>query len=163
MVADGACRCHRGAGADRVRPISIGTLSCPRGLLSAYDAVGLGLVDEAEAPGWLGSCGPAPWMHDFFWLPIGRDLRTVRYQIDIAPPCEIGPPAATDVEAQTATAGRTRRSARDHALGDLHGVERRALAEVVAAGEQQFVLAPLRLADPSTNTSSIPAASRGLG
>jgi predicted acetyltransferase len=57
-----------GAGADRVRPISIGTLSCLySGFLSAYDALGLGLVDEAEAPGLARLFGgPAPWMHDFF-------------------------------------------------------------------------------------------------
>jgi predicted acetyltransferase len=52
----------------RVRPISIGTLSCLySGFLSAYDAVGLGLVDKAEAPGLARLFGgPAPWMHDFF-------------------------------------------------------------------------------------------------
>ena len=56
------------SGGDRVRPISIGTLSCLySGFLSAYDAVGLGLVDEAEAPGLARLFGgPAPWMHDFF-------------------------------------------------------------------------------------------------
>jgi predicted acetyltransferase len=57
-----------GAGADRVRPISIGTLSSLySGFLSAGDAVALGLVDEAAAPGLARLfAGPAPWMHDFF-------------------------------------------------------------------------------------------------
>jgi hypothetical protein len=57
-----------GAGADRVRPISIGTLSSLySGFLSAGDAVALGLVDEAAAPGLARLFGgPAPWMHDFF-------------------------------------------------------------------------------------------------
>jgi len=57
-----------GVGANRVRPISIGTLSSLySGFLSAADAVALGLVDEAVAPGLARLFGgPAPWMHDFF-------------------------------------------------------------------------------------------------
>jgi predicted acetyltransferase len=53
---------------DRVRPISIGTLSSLySGFLSAYDAVGLGLMNESEAPVLARLFGgPAPWMHDFF-------------------------------------------------------------------------------------------------
>jgi predicted acetyltransferase len=70
VVADGGVVSvsPAGAGADRVRPISIGTLSSLySGFLSAYDAVGLGLVDGAEAPGLARLFGgPAPWMHDFF-------------------------------------------------------------------------------------------------
>ena len=53
---------------ERVRPISIGTLSSLySGFLSAADAVALGLVDEAAAPALARLFGgPAPWMHDFF-------------------------------------------------------------------------------------------------
>jgi predicted acetyltransferase len=56
------------SGADRVRPISIGTLSSLySGFLSAYDAVGLGLVDASAAPSLARMFGgPAPWMYDFF-------------------------------------------------------------------------------------------------
>jgi len=56
------------AGGDRVRPISIGTLSSLySGFLAAGDAVALGLVDEAAAPGLVRLFGgSAPWMHDFF-------------------------------------------------------------------------------------------------
>jgi predicted acetyltransferase len=56
------------SGGERMRPISIGTLSSLySGLLSAGDAVGLGLVDAPDAP-MLARLfgGPAPWMHDFF-------------------------------------------------------------------------------------------------
>ena len=57
-----------GGASDRVRPISIGTLSAIySGSLSAADAVTFGLVDPSLAPG-LASLfgGPAPWMYDFF-------------------------------------------------------------------------------------------------
>ena len=71
VVADGGVvSVERVAGDERarVRPISIGTLSSLySGFLSAADAVALGLVDEAAAPGLARLFGgPAPWMYDFF-------------------------------------------------------------------------------------------------
>ena len=56
------------ASGGRVRPVTIGTLSSIyTGFLSPFDAVGLGLLDEDQAP-FLARLfgGPAPWMHDFF-------------------------------------------------------------------------------------------------
>ena len=57
-----------GGASDRVRPISIGTLSAIySGSLSAADAVTFGLVVAEAAPALdrlFG--GPAPWMYDFF-------------------------------------------------------------------------------------------------
>ena len=68
LAADGAVSVTAAEDAGRVRPISIGTLSSLySGFLSAYDAVGLGLVDESEASALARLFGgPAPWMHDFF-------------------------------------------------------------------------------------------------
>jgi len=68
VAADGAVSVTPAEDAGRVRPISIGTLSSLySGFLSAYDAVGLGLVDGSEAPVLARLFGgPAPWMHDFF-------------------------------------------------------------------------------------------------
>ena len=69
VVAEGgAVSVSPASGVGRVRPISIGTLSSLySGFLSAADAVALGLVDEAAAPGLARLFGgPAPWMHDFF-------------------------------------------------------------------------------------------------
>jgi hypothetical protein len=70
VVADGGVVSvsPAGAGADRVRPISIGTLSSLfSGFISAADAVALGLVDEtAGVPLARLFAGPTPWMHDFF-------------------------------------------------------------------------------------------------
>ena len=68
VAQDGAVSVEPGRGGDRVRPISIGTLSAIySGSLSAADAVTFGLVDPASAPA-LASLfgGPAPWMYDFF-------------------------------------------------------------------------------------------------
>jgi predicted acetyltransferase len=70
VVADGGTVSVSPApsGGDRVRSISIGTLSSLySGFLSAADAVALGLVDEALAQGLARLFGgPAPWMYDFF-------------------------------------------------------------------------------------------------
>lgn len=52
----------------RVRPVTIGALSSMyTGFLSPFDAVGLGLLEEDQAP-FLARLfgGPEPWMHDFF-------------------------------------------------------------------------------------------------
>ena len=68
VAQDGAVSVEPASGADRVRPISIGTLSAIySGSLSAADAVTFGLVDP-EAAGALDRLfgGPAPWMRDFF-------------------------------------------------------------------------------------------------
>ena len=70
VVADGGVVSVTPAASDgdRVRPISIRTLSSLySGFLSAADAVALGLVDEAAAPGLARLFGgPVPWMYDFF-------------------------------------------------------------------------------------------------
>jgi hypothetical protein len=69
VVAEGGVVSVRPAsGEARVWPISIGTLSSLyTGSLSAWDAVGFGLVDEEAAPVLARLFGgPAPWMYDFF-------------------------------------------------------------------------------------------------
>ena len=68
VAQDGAVSVEPAAGGDRVRPISIGTLSAIySGSLSAADAVTFGLVDPAAAPALARLFGgPPPWMHDFF-------------------------------------------------------------------------------------------------
>ena len=51
-----------------VRPVTIGALSSMyTGFLSPFDAVGIGLLEEDQAP-FLARLfgGPGPWMHDFF-------------------------------------------------------------------------------------------------
>ena len=68
VAQDGAVSVEPAKGSDRVRPISIGTLSAIySGALSAADAVTFGLVDPAAAPALARLFGgAAPWMYDFF-------------------------------------------------------------------------------------------------